>query len=82
MYFLLLGIVGLALKYLEIGPVATWSWFIVLSPFAMAVAWWAWADASGYTKRKEVDKMAKRKDDRIEKQREAMGMLSAKKRKK
>jgi small Trp-rich protein len=82
MYFLLLGIVGLALKYLEIGPVATWSWFIVLSPFAMAVAWWAWADASGYTKRREVDKMAKRKDVRIEKQREAMGMLSAKKRKK
>ncbi len=82
MYFLLLGIAGLVLKYLDIGPVATWSWFIVLSPFAMAVAWWAWADASGYTKRKEVDKMAKRKDDRIEKQREAMGMLSAKKRKK
>jgi small Trp-rich protein len=82
MFFLLLGIAALVLKYLEIGPVATLSWFIVLSPFAMAVAWWAWADASGYTKRKEVDKMAKRKDDRIEKQREAMGMLSAKKRKK
>jgi small Trp-rich protein len=82
MYFLLLGIVGLALKYLEIGPVATWSWFIVLSPFAMAVAWWAWADASGYTKRKEVEKMDKRKYDRIDKQRDAMGMLSAKKRKK
>lgn len=82
MFFLLLGIVALALKYFEIGPVATLNWFIVLSPFAMAVAWWAWADASGYTKRKEVEKMAKRKDDRIEKQREAMGMLSAKKRKK
>jgi small Trp-rich protein len=82
MFFLLLGIAALALKYLEIGPVATLNWFIVLSPFAMAVAWWAWADASGYTKRREIDKMAKRKDDRIDKQREAMGMLSAKKRKK
>lgn len=82
MYFLLLGIAALALKYLEIGPVASWSWLIVLSPFAMAVAWWAWADASGYTKRKEVEKMAKRRDDRIERQRDAMGMLSAKKRKK
>jgi small Trp-rich protein len=82
MYFLLLGIAGLALKYLDIGPVATWSWFIVLSPFAMAVAWWAWADASGYTKRREVDKMDKRRQDRIDKQRDAMGMLSAKKRKK
>jgi len=82
MFFLLLGIVGLALKYLEIGPVATWSWFIVLSPFLLAALWWWYADASGYTKRREVEKMDKRRDDRIEKQRHAMGMLSAKKRKK
>lgn len=81
MYFLLIGIAGLLLKYLEIGPVATLSWLIVLSPFALAVVWWAWADASGYTKRKEIEKMEKRKQDRIDKQRDAMGMLSAKKRK-
>ena len=81
MYFLLLGIVALALKYLEIGPVANLHWFIVLSPFAMAVAWWAWADASGYTKRREIEKMAKRKEDRIDKQREAMGILAKKRRK-
>ena len=82
MYFLLIGIVALVLKYLAIGPVATLSWLIVLSPFALAVVWWAWADASGYTKRKEIEKMDKRKQDRIDKQRDAMGMLSAKKRKK
>jgi small Trp-rich protein len=81
MYLLLMGIVALALKYLEIGPVAAWSWWVVLSPFALAVAWWAWADASGYTKQREIDKMAKRKQERIDKQRVAMGMLSAKKRK-
>ena len=81
MYLLLMGIVALALKYLEIGPVAAWSWWVVLSPFALAVAWWAWADASGYTKQKEIDKMAKRRQERIDKQRAAMGMLSAKKRK-
>ncbi len=79
MYFLLIGVVALALKYLEIGPVATLSWWIVLSPFALAVAWWAWADASGFTKRKEVEKMDKRRQDRIDKQRDAMGMLSRKK---
>jgi small Trp-rich protein len=73
-YFLLIGIIALTLKYLEIGPVATLSWWIVLLPFALAVAWWAWADASGYTKRKEIDKMAKRKQHRIDKQRDAMGM--------
>jgi small Trp-rich protein len=82
MFFLLIGIVALTLKYLEIGPVATWSWFIVLSPFALAAVWWWYADATGYTKRKEVEKMDKRRQDRIDKQRDAMGMLSAKKKKK
>lgn len=74
MYFLLIGIATLLMKYLEFGLVATWSWWVVLSPFGMAVAWWAWADSSGYTKRVEMDKMEKRKTDRIARQREAMGM--------
>ncbi len=76
MYFLLIGVLGLLLKYLEIGPVASLSWWLVLSPFALAVAWWAWADASGYTKRKEVEKMDDRKQKRIDKQRTAMGLSS------
>jgi small Trp-rich protein len=42
------------------------------------VAWWAWADSTGYTKQKEMDKMDLRKKQRIEKQREAMGMLPKK----
>ena len=79
MYFLLLGVLALVLKYLEIGPVATLSWWLALSPFALAVVWWAWADASGYSKRKEVEKMDDRKQKRIDKQRVAMG-LSVKKR--
>ena len=54
MLFLGLGIILLALKYLEIGPVALWDWWWVLSPFGLAVAWWALADWSGYTKKKAV----------------------------
>ena len=81
MYFLLIGVVALALKSLGIGPVAAWSWWVVLLPFALAAAWWDFADASGYTKRREVDKMDKRKQDRIDKQRDAIGMLPKKKRK-
>jgi small Trp-rich protein len=61
------------LKYLEVGVVATWSWLVVLSPFGLAVVWWAWADWSGYTKKKAMDKMDKRKQARIDKQREAIG---------
>ena len=82
MLFVLLGLALMALKYLEIGFVAGLDWWIVLSPFVLAIAWWAWADKTGYTKRIEMEKMQKRKDDRIEKQRIAMGMLSAKKRRK
>ncbi|MBW8721159.1 MAG: TIGR04438 family Trp-rich protein [Polaromonas sp.] len=46
------------------------------------MALWRWRDASGYTKKKEIEKMEKRTKDRIEKSREAMGMLSAKRKKK
>lgn len=74
MYFLGLGVVLLLLKYLEIGPVALWSWWIVLAPFALAVAWWAWADFSGYTKRKAVEREEGRKKARIDKSRQAMGL--------
>lgn len=66
------------LKYLEIGPFASISWWITLIPFACAVAWWAYADASGYTERREMDKMDKRKQERINKQRDAMGMFPRK----
>ncbi|KQM80084.1 TIGR04438 family Trp-rich protein [Xylophilus sp. Leaf220] len=80
MYFLGLGLVLLAMKWLELGPVVGWSWWIVLAPFALAVAWWAWADSSGLTKRREMDKMDKRKADRIDKQREALGLGTKKRR--
>ncbi len=79
MFFLIVGVIGMLLKYLEIGPVATLDWWIVLIPFGLAVLWWWWADASGYTKRKEMEKMDKRKQERIDKQRDAMGMLKRKK---
>ncbi len=78
MYLLLIGLVGLVLKYLEIGPVAALNWWVLLIPFALAVVWWAWADATGYTKKKEMSKMDLRKQERIEKQRAAMGMLPKK----
>jgi small Trp-rich protein len=80
MYLLGIGIILLALKYLEIGPVATWSWWVVLAPFGLAVAWWTWADMSGYTKRKAVERENLRKQARIDKSREALGMGPKKRR--
>ena len=74
MLFLGLGIILLLMKYLELGPVAAWSWWMVLAPFGLAVAWWAWADWSGYTKRKAVQREDGRRQARVNKSREAMGL--------
>ena len=74
MYLLGIGIVLLLLKYLEIGPVAAWSWWVILSPFGLAMAWWAWADSTGYTKRKVVEREDALKADRIDKQRDKLGL--------
>ena len=78
MYFLGLGIILLAMKYLELGPVAAWSWWLVLAPFALAVAWWAWADASGYTKRKAMEREDARRQERIDRSKTAIGTLRKK----
>lgn len=72
MYLLGLGLVLLLLKYMEWGPVALWSWWLVLSPFALAVAWWAWADTTGYTKRKAMEADDKRRDERRARTKEAL----------
>ena len=74
MLFLALGVVLAALKYLEIGPVAEWPWWGVLIPFGLAVAWWTWADWSGYTKKKAVQRENDKRQARIDKSRNAMGL--------
>ena len=80
MYLLGLGIILLAMKYFEIGPVTQWSWWLVLTPFALAVAWWSWADASGYTKRKAMERENQRRQDRIDRSKDAIGTNYKKKR--
>ncbi len=78
MYFLGVGVILLLLKHLEVGPVGRWQWsedwMWFAAPFVLAVVWWAWADASGYTKKRAMDKMDKRKADRLAKNREALGL--------
>nr|WP_315466142.1 TIGR04438 family Trp-rich protein [uncultured Rhodoferax sp.] len=80
MYFLGLGLVLLVMKYLLIEPVSNWAWWQVLTPFGLAIAWWAWADSYGYTKRKTMERENARKQARIDRQREAMGIQGSKKR--
>ncbi len=80
MYFLGLGLILLLLKYFEVGPVAALSWWYVLAPFALAIAWWVWADSSGYTKRKAMERENQRRHDRIDRSKAAIGTLRKKKR--
>ena len=73
MYFLGLGLILLALKSLGLGAVANWPWWLVLLPFVLAVLWWTWADWSGHTKKKTMERENRRRDERIERNRVAMG---------
>lgn len=74
MLLLLTGLIFLILKVMEIDPVAAWSWWVVLSPFAATMLWWWWADASGRNKRIEIEKMEKRKKDRRAASLESLGL--------
>jgi small Trp-rich protein len=74
MWFLVLGILLIALKLAEIGVVSTWSWWVVLAPFAVAFLWWMYADASGLTKKREMDKLEERKLERRRKNLDALGI--------
>ena len=67
MYLVVAGVLLLIMKVADFGPVGTWSWWVILLPFGLAMVWWAWADASGFTKRREMDKMdAKKRQRRID----------------
>ena len=81
MYLVGLGLALLLLKYLETGPTANWDWWVCLVPFGLAVAWWAWADSTGWTKKKAMERENARKQARIDKQKIAMGVLQPRKKK-
>ena len=70
MYLVLVGVALIVMNLAGIGPVAAWNWEVFgdlwkfLLPFFLAAIWWAWADKSGLNKRREMEKMEKRKRDR------------------
>lgn len=74
MYLVVLGLLLVLSKLFELGPFASMPWWLALAPFGLAVAWWAWADGTGYTQRREMDKMEERKAERRRKNLEHLGM--------
>jgi len=71
-----LGVILLVLKAMGVEPVAAWPWWWALAPFGVALAWWAWSDSTGHTKRRAIQQENARQAARIERQRKAMGTSS------
>ena len=74
MPMVVIGVLLMLAKWLEFGPFANMSWWWAMLPFGAAVLWWEFADSSGWTKRREMDKMEKRKVDRRERAMESLGI--------
>ena len=83
MYFVVIGVVVILMNLLGIGPPAAWTWNIggdlgkFCVPFGLALVWWVWADATGYNKRREMEKMERRRQARREQNLEALGLDKA-----
>jgi len=58
-----------------------WAWVIVLSPLALAVVWWWFADATGLTQKKAMDALDARKAARREQLMEGLGQYKPGKKK-
>ena len=74
MWFVVIGCVLLTMKMTEFGFAADWSWLAILLPFGLAIAWWSFADATGMTRRREMDKMDERKQERRRRHMDALGL--------
>ena len=74
MVMVVIGVLLLVAKLAEFGPTADWSWWIVAAPFVAAVLWWQFADSTGLTQRRAMQKMDDRKAQRRDRALEALGL--------
>lgn len=78
MWFVVIGVILLVMNLAGFGPVGAWTWrddwWLLLSPFGLAVLWWLWADSSGWTQRKAMQKVDEKRESRRQKQLDALGM--------
>jgi small Trp-rich protein len=74
MWALIVGVLLLLAKVADFGPVGAWSWWVILAPFGVAALWWQFADSTGITKRREIERIEQRKADRRAKAMEALGL--------
>ena len=80
MAFVLIGLAMIGCHFMGWGPMAAWNWefsgdlWKFCAPFFAAAVWWIWSDASGLTKRRAMARDAERKQDRRDRNIDAMGL--------
>jgi small Trp-rich protein len=74
MPLVIVGTLLLIAHLADFGPFGSWPWYVIAAPFAGAVLWWNFADNSGWTQRRAMDKMERKKADRREKAMDALGL--------
>ena len=80
MAFVLIGVLMIAGNLFGYGPTASWNWEFTgdlwkfAAPFGLAAAWWIWADSTGFTKRRAMQRDADRKQDRLDRNIDALGL--------
>ena len=74
MPLVIVGTLLLIAHLADLGPFGSWPWYVIAAPFAGAVLWWNFADNSGWTQRRVMDKMERKKAERRDKAMDALGL--------
>ncbi len=80
MPLVVIGVLLLIAHVADFGPFGHWPWWAIGLPFAGAVVWWSFADNSGWTQRRVMNKMERKKAERREKAMDALGLSSRRER--
>lgn len=79
MFFIVIAVILIALKLMEVMPFVNLGWAWIVALFVMASIWWFWADSTGFTKRKQQERMDDKVKKRVERQKESLGLSVKKK---
>jgi small Trp-rich protein len=78
MWLVAVGVLMLVMNLAGIGPVGQWTWkemwWAMLLPFGLASLWWLWADLSGWTQRKAMARHELKRQERRERNAQALGL--------
>lgn len=80
MPMVIVGVLLLLAHLADFGPFGAWPWWAIGLPFLAAVLWWSFADNSGWTQRRVMEKLERKKAERREKTMESLGLTTRRER--